>query len=121
MKALVVDDSKFARATLTKMIRERDPAIEVFQGTNGQEGVELFEKERPDITFLDLTMPVMSGFEALEAIMQIDAEAVVIVVTADIQPLAKKRVKEAGAKVMVSKPIREGTLGALFDDFTSGQ
>ncbi len=68
-RVLVVDDSSFMRTMLKRMI-EKDSRFEVIDtATNGQEGVEKTTKLRPDVVTMDVEMPVMSGLEALKAIM----------------------------------------------------
>ncbi len=115
MKVLVVDDSKIARMSVIKSLMEVVPDVEVFQATNGLEALEIFQKERPKVVFLDLTMPVMDGYEALKRIMEIDKAAHVIVVSADIQSEAKLRVLTAGAKNMYPKPINNEIMRLIFE------
>ncbi|MDD5717041.1 MAG: response regulator [Sulfuricurvum sp.] len=105
MKILVVDDSKLARLSLIKTLKEYEPNAEFFEAENGAIAVELFQNESPRVVFLDLTMPVMDGYEALKRIMQINPKAQVVVVSADIQTQAQAQVLEMGAKLMVPKPI----------------
>lgn len=114
LKVLVVDDSKLARLKLIKTVREIEPSFEFFEAENGAIAVEIFKTEFPRVIFLDLTMPVMDGYEALTEIMKIDSETQVIVVSADIQPEAKRRVLEAGAKNMYNKPISEEKMQSIF-------
>jgi two-component system chemotaxis response regulator CheY len=59
----------------------------------------------PNIVFLDLTMPIMDGFEALEKIKEFDKNAKVVVISADIQKQAMDKVRELGAFNFVKKPI----------------
>lgn len=114
MKILVVDDSKLARLTLIKTLKEHEPSCEIIEAENGAIAVELFKTEHPGVVFLDLTMPIMDGFEALKLIMQIDPKAQVVVVSADIQTQAQEQVLGLGAKLMVPKPINsEKMLGVL--------
>lgn len=115
MKVLVVDDSKIARMGVIKSLRGVHPDAEIIQAINGQEAVELYQQERPDVVFLDLTMPVMDGYEALKKIKEIDEEAQVIVVSADIQSEAKLRVLVAGAKNMYPKPINTEIMMQIFE------
>ena len=117
MKVLIVDDSKFSRVTFKNMLEELSDDIEILQGANGVEAVSLYKENSPDILFLDLTMPVMSGFEALDKIISYDPEAIVIIVSADIQTKAKEQVKKSGAKLMIQKPIDSETLRAILEDF----
>jgi CheY-like chemotaxis protein len=55
--------------------------------------------------FLDLTMPVMDGYQVLEALKTDGFNTLVIVVSADVQPEAEARVKKLGAIAFVKKPI----------------
>jgi len=116
LKVLVVDDSKIARMGVIKSLKEIASDVELFQATNGLEAVEMYEKERPQVVFLDLTMPVMDGYEALKRIIEIDKEAQVIVVSADIQSEAKLRVLVAGAKNMYPKPINHEIMMHIFEN-----
>lgn len=115
MKILVVDDSKIARMGVIKSLKEVRADAEIIQATNGLEAVEFYKQERPDVVFLDLTMPIMDGYEALKKIKEIDKEAQVIVVSADIQSEAKLRVLLAGAKNMYPKPINIDMMIQIFE------
>lgn len=118
MKILIVDDSKTARIMLKNSIPPEIAATsEITTKENGQEGLDAYLNERQDIVFLDLTMPVMDGYECLEKIMAHDQNAVVIIVSADIQQAAKEKVLAKGAKIMVRKPVNAETVQAIFDDF----
>jgi len=115
MKILIVDDSGLSRKMLLRKIPESiKESSEIYQGKNGQEGLDLYKENKPDIVFLDLTMPVMDGFEALYEIISYDKKAFVIVVSADIQAKAKERVLSLGARYMEHKPITSERLGYIF-------
>lgn len=114
MKVLVVDDSKLARLSLIKTLKEFEPSAEFFEAENGAIAVELYKAENPGAVFLDLTMPVMDGYEALKLIMEYNPKAQVVIVSADIQTQAQEQVLSAGAKLMVPKPINsDKMLGVL--------
>ena len=103
---LVADDSKISRKWLIEALPEAlRKKAQIIEAQNGQECVELFEKHTPDITFLDVTMPIMSGFEALEKIKAINSNATVIMVTADRQKITKEKLEKSGAKSVINKPI----------------
>ncbi len=99
---------------VVKSLKEVEPNAELFHAENGLEAVEIFRQENPRVVFLDLTMPVMDGFEALKQIIAIDKDAQVIVISADIQDEAKQRVLLAGAKNMYPKPINEEKMLQIF-------
>ena len=112
-KILIVDDSIVARMGLKKAI-PKDVPYEFYEASEGASGLEQFKAVAPDVTFLDLPMPVMTGFQALDEIKKIDKNAAVIIVTADIQKKTMDRVLEAGAILVISKPpSREEIRGAL--------
>lgn len=103
---LVVDDSKISRKWLIEMIPKKilEHAI-VVEGVNGQEAIDLYKEHRPDVVFLDITMPILDGFGALEAIKAINSDAIVVMVSADRQKSTKEKVLAMGASAILSKPI----------------
>jgi CheY-like chemotaxis protein len=105
MKYLVTDDSKLARRVLIKTLLPYTNEEHIFQACNGLEALKMTLKEKPDIVFLDLTMPEMDGYTALPKLLQINPDIKVVVVSADIQEQAKKKVLSLGAKFHISKPI----------------
>ena len=105
MKYLVVDDSKLARLSLVKSLKAHVEDAEIFQATNGQEAVDIVKNEKPNSAFLDLTMPVMDGYEALPLMKEAYSKLKIIVVSADIQEQAKTKVISLGAELHIQKPI----------------
>lgn len=105
MKYLVVDDSKLARLSLMKSLKTYVEDAEILQATNGEEAVEIVKSHKPDIAFLDLTMPVMDGYTALPLMLEAHSKLKVIVVSADVQEQAKTKVVSLGAQLHVQKPI----------------
>jgi len=79
IRVLVVDDSALVRAAL-RAIFEKDPDLTVVAtATNGREAVDLVQRHRPDIVTMDVNMPVMSGYEAVEEIMAVCPTPIVMV------------------------------------------
>jgi len=117
MKYLVVDDSKLARLSLIKSLKAHKEDAEIFQAENGIEALELMKNHKPDLVFLDLTMPEMDGYEALPKLLAIDQKLNVIVVSADIQEQAKARVLNLGAKLHVQKPINLDKMKEILENF----
>ena len=72
---------------------------------NGEEGLNSLRESKGDILFLDLTMPILDGFQVLKAISDENINTKVIVVSGDIQPEAYKRVMALGALAFIKKPI----------------
>ena len=109
MKILIVDDSMAARMLMKGFFAD-DDSFEIVEAENGEKAIELFKKEKPDITFLDLTMPVMDGFEALKIIKELDSDAPVVVLTADIQKKSIEKVMKLGAYSVLKKLPRKDIL-----------
>jgi two-component system chemotaxis response regulator CheY len=86
-----------------KLILKQLGFTDFFEAKNGDEAVEMYERHRPDITMMDVNMPVKEGMEALEEIMVIDAEAVVIMTTSVASRQAVERSAELGASHYIRK------------------
>ena len=105
---LVVDDSKISRKWLIEMIPKKIVEnAEIIEGCNGEEAIALYDQHKPDVVFLDITMPVVDGFEALKRIRFINPEALVVMISADRQKSTKEKVLSLGASALISKPIDE--------------
>ena len=106
MKILVTDDSKMARKMVIKILKDiLGENVEIHEGQNGEEALDLYKEFLPKIVFLDLTMPIMDGFEALEKIKEFDKNAKVVIISADIQKLSMDKALQLGAFNFIKKPI----------------
>ncbi|MFT3663489.1 LytR/AlgR family response regulator transcription factor [Piscinibacter sp.] len=75
MKALIADDERLMREQLRARLAEAWPGLEIVaEAKNGAEAVQLAAQHRPDVVFLDIRMPGMTGVEAARAIAQLPAE-----------------------------------------------
>jgi two-component system chemotaxis response regulator CheY len=116
MKYLVVDDSKMARKMTIKSLKNIiNEELEILEASNGQEAVDLYKLHTPDLCFMDLTMPVMTGFEATQTICDLYEDANIIIVSADIQEHAIEMTKEAGAIGFIKKPIDPDNLKLMLE------
>lgn len=102
-KIMIIDDSIVARMCLKSCI-PKDVGHEIKEGNDGGVAIELYKSFKPDVTFMDLTMPGVDGITALEEIRRLDPSAKVIILTADIQRRTLERVTELGACAIVKKP-----------------
>ncbi len=103
---LVVDDSRISRKWLIEMIPPKilEQAI-VIEGANGEEAIALYKEHTPDVVFLDITMPIIDGIEALKAIKELNPSAIVIMVSADRQKITHQHVLSMGASAILGKPV----------------
>lgn len=108
-KILIADDSAYMR-TILKEILIRNSYIVAGEAENGREAVELYDKLRPDVVTLDISMPEMDGIEALKAIREAHSDArVVMAATMGQQDLVIDAIR-AGAMEFFIKPIQSEQL-----------
>ena len=110
-----------ARKMVIKTLQEAlsDKNYEILEAQNGQESVDLYKEHNPNIVFMDLTMSVMDGFEALKQIKEFNENAKVVVISADIQKQAMDKVRELGALNFVKKPIDLKKMQQILNDVIS--
>ncbi|HET9015199.1 MAG TPA: response regulator transcription factor [Thermomicrobiaceae bacterium] len=102
------DDAPILRLVRTKLQAD---GYSVVTAMNGQEAIDVFEKERPDIVILDLMMPVVDGFEAMQRIRGL-SNVPVIMLTARSGQSDKIRGLDLGADDYVTKPFSPDELSA---------
>ena len=101
-KILVVDDEKLYRHLL--QINLETEGYEVITASNGEEGVDMVSKKHPDLVILDVMMPKLDGFSALERIRQF-SEVPVIMLTGKNEEPDRVKGLNSGADDYVSKPF----------------
>lgn len=116
LKTIIIDDERLAREELKSVLSKFDTIKIVGEAENGEEGIEKIESLAPDLIFLDVSMPEMTGFEMLKKLGEIPH---VIFVTAYdeyaveafkvnamdyiVKPVEDERVEEAVVKVLKSE------------------
>lgn len=113
MNILVCDDSAIARKSIIGRILP-SANITIHQAEHGKAALEIMLAHDIDLMFLDLTMPVMDGFEVLASMPVKSYPTRVVVVSADIQAQAKSRCADLGAQYFIEKPFVTSDLVPLF-------
>lgn len=103
---LIVDDAAFMRLAIRTMLEKNGFEV-VGEAENGEEGVKKYKELRPDIVTMDITMPEMTGIEALKLIKQYDPKATIVMMSAMGQEAMVKEAVLNGAKSFVVKPFKE--------------
>lgn len=116
LPVLIVDDSAMARKMLARALPQ-DLDVELSQAANGLEALEACHAGKAALMFLDLTMPEMDGFGVLETLRREQLECFVVVVSADIQPIAQQRVRDLGAIGFVQKPVTAEKLAPILREY----
>ena len=112
LNILVVDDSLIIRKTLTLELEKMGHTV-VAKAKSGKEAIELYAQHMPDLVTMDITMPIMSGIDALKKIKKSYADANIIMVTSHGEEKLVMDAITSGAKGYVLKPINEEKLTSV--------
>ena len=113
---LICDDSNMARKQVARSLPE-DWDVDISFASNGLEAIEAIKAGKGDVLLLDLNMPVMDGYEVLEAIAKDDLPTIVVVISGDIQPEAHQRVTSLGALDFIKKPVNKDKLTEILTSY----
>jgi len=115
-KILVVEDVDVNRDLVVQLLEDD---YEVIEAVDGEEAVALAGKERPDLILMDLSLPVMDGWEATRQIKANDdlKSVPVIALTAHAMKGDEEKAKAAGCNDYMSKPVDENELFAKVTKF----
>jgi two-component system, OmpR family, alkaline phosphatase synthesis response regulator PhoP len=107
-KILIVDDEPHIRLLLAQTLEElEDEGVEILTATNGAEGLETIQEEKPNLVFLDVMMPKMNGFDVCKAVKKELAipDVFIIMLTAKGQEFDKNKGIDVGADLYMTKPF----------------
>ncbi len=103
-KILVVDDAGFMRMMI-KTCLTKSGYPNVIEGEDGEKAIALYKAEKPDLVFMDITMPNLDGIGALKGIKEVDPNAKVVMCSA------------MGQEAMVMEAIKEGAMDFIVKPF----
>lgn len=115
-RVLICDDSAMARKQMARALPPDWDAQTSF-AVNGLEALEKLRDGQAELMFLDLNMPEMDGYEVLEVIKREDLPVLTIVVSGDIQPQARERVRKMGAIDFIKKPTETSLVKTLLQEY----
>jgi DNA-binding response OmpR family regulator len=112
---VIVDDEVHIRTLLEQTLEELEGEPRIFTAVNGVEGIRLIERERANLVFLDVMMPLMNGYEVCAAVRKNPdlADTTIIMLTAKGQESDRARGIEVGANYFVTKPFDPDEIIAL--------
>ena len=108
MKILIVDDEPHIRLLLEQALEElEDEGVEILTAQDGEEALQLVQKEKPEIVFLDVMMPKLNGYDVCERIKNTLGmkDIYIIMLTAKGEEFDKQKGIEAGANIYMTKPF----------------
>jgi CheY-like chemotaxis protein len=124
---LVVDDDKINNYITERLLKKMKIADEVTIVANGEEGVQCLKEHcfkssmSPELILLDINMPVMNGFEFLEAFNKLDfknkSAVTIVALSSSVNANDQERMKNLGVRYYVDKPLTEEKVETLLGSF----
>ncbi|MBW9152666.1 response regulator [Clostridium estertheticum] len=103
LKILVCDDSMLIRKKLKEVLKSCG-CNNILEASNGQEAVDSYKENNPDLVFMDIIMPLKNGIEAVKEIIEFDNDAKVVMASSAVTKEHVKVAIKAGAFEFVQKP-----------------
>ena len=130
LKVLVIDDEPGIRSGVSRILNnfhvtypfmDEDYTFEVFEASSGEEGIEMLEKDKPDIILLDNKLPGIQGVEVLEYIRKKSYDIVVAMITSYASLDIAIRATRDGATDFIPKPFTPQELKSSIENITKQQ
>jgi two-component system chemotaxis response regulator CheY len=117
-KVLLVDDSSLARRSTRRVLEQA--GYTVVEAEDGLSALERFALEKPDLVLLDLVMAGMYGLDVLAKLREMDPDARVVVMSADVQTSSRDMVQSAGASGFINKPAAPAAVIEMVEKVLTG-
>lgn len=118
-RCVIADDSAFARKNIAGVVARLGGTV-VGEAVNGKEAVDLYDRLRPDLVLLDITMPLQNGVDALRQIMEKDQTARIVVVSSIGHKEMIWKAITLGAKHFITKPFDQDYVGTIIKSVIEG-
>ncbi|MBI3230049.1 MAG: response regulator [Burkholderiales bacterium] len=109
MTTLIIDDNEITRELLRVTMRSDGYQV-LGEATDGESGMEMVARLKPDVVFLDIVMPGMSGIDVLKSIKSKLPKTVVLMVTGNSDRATVQAAVQNGAGGFILKPFNTGTV-----------
>ena len=112
MRILAAEDNRTNQLVFKKMIKNLNITLQF--AADGEEAVQLYQNFKPDLVFMDISMPRMDGKQSTQKIRQIETEngahVPIVAMTAHALPDDDRTILEAGLDHYLSKPLKRGLI-----------
>lgn len=114
MKMLIVDDSTVMQRKIQRSIT-LEQITDFFTASNGLEAIEIFKQEMPELVTMDLTMPEMDGVECVKHLIEINPDALILVISSLSDKATTIQAMKNGAKGFLTKPFDDDQLNSAIE------
>ena len=119
-KILIGDDSILARKQLKDIISSLG-GRHFLDASNGQEVIDIYKEQSPEVVFLDIFMPVKDGNTAIAEIMEFDPKADIVIVSSVGTQSQLKQAIQLGAKDFLQKPLNRRQIESILNNRFEGR
>ena len=120
LKVLICDDSEFVRKKLKNTLIQFGVET-VFEANNGEKAINMYKDNKPDIVFMDIIMPVVSGIDAVKKILEFDNKAKIVMASSVGTQNYLKNAINAGAYGFLQKPFDSDSVLKILDSVSKGE
>jgi CheY-like chemotaxis protein/nitrogen-specific signal transduction histidine kinase len=115
IKILVAEDNPINMFLTKSYLNEIIPNSHIIEASNGNEAIEQYKREKPNLIFMDIRMPELNGIEATKIIRSLerDIEIPIIALTAGSLPGEKEKCVQAGMNDFLAKPLLKLTMANM--------
>lgn len=114
IKILLVDDEVFSRDMMAKIIRRKD--FEVIVASTGEECINLYKEQKPQVVFLDVMLPDLDGDHVHSYLKEINKDVIIYYITGSETVFTPENAKTLGAKGYLKKPVEIKDLFNVLDE-----
>lgn len=114
IKILLVDDEVFSRDMMAKIIRRRN--FDVIVASTGEECINLYKTQNPQVVFLDVMLPDLDGDHIHSYLKELNKDVIVYYITGSETVFTPENAKELGAKGYLKKPVEIKDLFNVLDE-----
>lgn len=115
---LVVDDMKMMKMVVSNYIKKTaKETVKIFEASNGKEALDIVHKEKIDLIFTDITMPVMNGIEFAEQMKKENLEIPFVIVSAQKNQQDIMKGMALGAVDYITKPYKKDKIAKVMDKY----
>ncbi len=111
---MVVDDSPFASKQIKDIVEDNGYEV-IAYAKDGEEAIELYKEQKPDIVILDIIMPGINGLETAEILKKQDPEVKILMLSSLCDSGTMDEVKSIGVKHLIPKPLEADVLLASLE------
>lgn len=120
-KILTVDDNEINLTLLRTMLQRIVPKAIIVEAKDGEEAIHVYQKENPDLIFMDIQMPKKNGLDATLKIREVEkskqTKTIIVALTADESLDEKEKCFHVGFDDFISKPVVSKTIGNCLSKF----